>query len=157
EKADRPKNAGEVAAAVHAFRAEAEERAKQAELDRARAEVRAEEEAKTRREAQARAEAQKQARRAAVAEALAERKRRRVQVALACAVLVLVAGGGAVAWWLDKVATARKAREEQVRRSVMDSLDLAAGLRKQSKFGEARGTLAQAEKLAEGGPPDLLQ
>src|SRR5262249_674425 len=29
--------------------------------------------------------------------------------------------------------------------------------RKQSKFGEARGTLAQAEKLAEGGPPDLLQ
>src|SRR5262249_31143143 len=38
ERDGRPRNAGAVAEAVHAFRAEAEERARQAELDRVRAE-----------------------------------------------------------------------------------------------------------------------
>ena len=49
EPKDRPANAGEVAEAVAAFRADSERRARQAEMDRARAEVRNAEERKRRR------------------------------------------------------------------------------------------------------------
>jgi tetratricopeptide (TPR) repeat protein len=49
ERDDRPRNASEVAAAVAALRAAAEERAKQAEIDRAKAEVHAQEQRKRRR------------------------------------------------------------------------------------------------------------
>ncbi len=49
EVADRPANAGEVARAVAAFRADAERRARQAETDRATAEVKVAEERKRRR------------------------------------------------------------------------------------------------------------
>ena len=77
EQADRPADAGEVAAAVAGLRAAADERARQAELDRVRAEG---ERAK------------------AEAEAREQRKRRRVQLALAAAVGLLLAGGGAFAW-----------------------------------------------------------
>jgi tetratricopeptide (TPR) repeat protein len=94
---DRPRNAGEVAAAVHAFRAEAEERAKQAELDRVRAEG---ERAK------------------AEVEAREQKKRRRVQLALGAAVLGLWAAGGAFAWYLDRQASQRKA--EALQRQVED-------------------------------------
>ena len=73
EACDRPADAGEVARAVAALRADAERRARQAEMDRATTEVK-------------------------VAE---ERKRRRVWRALAAAVLALVAGAGFTAWWID--------------------------------------------------------
>src|SRR5262249_21307665 len=69
EKADRPADAGAVAAAVAGLRAEADERARRAEVDRAAAEARAQEEANTRRVAEEKAREQ--------------RKRRRVQQALA--------------------------------------------------------------------------
>jgi len=100
EQADRPADAGAVARAVAEFRAEAERRARQAELDRVRAEgdarvaeTRAAEEANTRREAQARA--------------ASERQRGRVQLALAGTLALLLAAGGAFAWWRDKQATER--------------------------------------------------
>jgi hypothetical protein len=81
EQADRPRNAGEVAAAVHTFRAEAEERARQAEVARGKAEVQAAE----------------------------QRKRRRVQAALGGAVVLLLAAGGAFAWWGERRAARNRA------------------------------------------------
>ena len=77
EREDRPRNAGEVAAAVHALRVEAEKRARCAEVERARAEVHAGE----------------------------QRKRRKVQLLLAGAVLLLLTGGGAFAWWNQRTRT----------------------------------------------------
>jgi tetratricopeptide (TPR) repeat protein len=164
DKAERPRNAAEVAAAVHAFRAEAEQRAVRAELDRVRAEGE---------------------RAAAEVEAREQRKRRKTQLALACAVLVLLAGGGAFAWWQDRQATDRKlsgeraeaerlridgdrkaaeARAEaeadfkarQARQGTNASLALAARLRGQHQFADAAGALAQAADLARSGAPELL-
>jgi tetratricopeptide (TPR) repeat protein len=91
EPDDRPRDAGEVAEAVAALRAAAEDRARRAELDRVRA---------------------------------AEwRKRRRVQAALAVTVGLLACGGGAVAWWQDRQATARRTQQER----NADALDALAG------------------------------
>jgi tRNA A-37 threonylcarbamoyl transferase component Bud32 len=79
--ADRPRTGGEVAEAISTLRADAERRARLAEMDRARTEVRSAE----------------------------ERKRRRVQRALAMAVLTLVAVAGVAAWWVDSVRAERRA------------------------------------------------
>lgn len=81
EPVDRPRDAGEVAEAVAALRAESEQRARQAEMDRARAEVKSAE----------------------------ERKRRRVQRALALSVMGLLAVAGIAGWWIDSVRSARRA------------------------------------------------
>jgi len=99
----RPRNAGEVARRVTAYRAGAQERLKAAELAWVEAQTRAEEETKRRavadelvREARARAEE--------------ERKRRRMTVALAASALVtlgLVSGGWA---YLEKQRQERSAR-----------------------------------------------
>jgi tetratricopeptide (TPR) repeat protein/tRNA A-37 threonylcarbamoyl transferase component Bud32 len=78
EKADRPRDGEEVAGAVDALRAAADERARRAELERERAEVRVVE----------------------------QRKRARLRLALAVAV-VLVAAGAAFAWWIDRHAAER--------------------------------------------------
>ena len=82
---DRPADGGEVAKAVAALRAAADDRAKRAELDRA----------------------------AAAAEAREQRKRRRVQLALAGAVGLLLAAGGGFAWWQDRQAGERRADRER--------------------------------------------
>src|SRR5439155_4962976 len=84
ETDDRPRDAGEVAAAVAALRADAERRLRQAEMDRARAEVKSAE----------------------------ERKRRRVKRALALSVLGLVAAVGVAAWWIDRERAQRRADQE---------------------------------------------
>ncbi len=81
DAADRPADAGEVAKAVAALRADAERRARQAEMDRATAEVKATE----------------------------GRKRRRVQRALAAAVIAIFAGAGIAGWWIDSEQTKRSA------------------------------------------------
>lgn len=78
--ADRPANGQVVAADVAAYRAGVEARLRQAETDRARAETRAAE----------------------------QTKRRRVQLALAVTLLAAITGGGAVAWWQERQATARR-------------------------------------------------
>ena len=82
---DRPTDGKAVADEVAAYRAAVDERLRKAETERAAAEARAAEEANTLREVEAR-----------IAE---QRKRRRVQVALACAVGLMLLGGGAFAWW----------------------------------------------------------
>jgi tetratricopeptide (TPR) repeat protein len=92
---DRPADAGAVAAAVRQLRADAEERARQAELDRVRAE----------------------------GKAVEQRKRRRVQLALLGAVGVILLGGGAVAWWQDKEATARHLETENRERAKREQAD----------------------------------
>ena len=84
EKADRPADGGEVARAVAALRAAADERARRAERDRA----------------------------AAAAEAREQRKRRRVQLALAGAVGLLLLAGGGFAWWQDRQAADRRLADE---------------------------------------------
>jgi tetratricopeptide (TPR) repeat protein len=77
EPAARPADGGEVATAVAGFRAAAEERARQAEVERAKAEVR-------------------------VAE---QRRKRRWQLVAAAAVGVIALGGLGFAWWQDSEAT----------------------------------------------------
>jgi hypothetical protein len=72
----RPRNAGEVATAVHAIRSAVEERARQAEFETVRLE----------------GERQK-----AELQAVEQRKRRRVQLALAGVVPVVAVGGGIAA------------------------------------------------------------
>jgi eukaryotic-like serine/threonine-protein kinase len=81
EPGDRPKDAGEVAQAISTLRADAEKRARQAEMERARAEVRSAE----------------------------ERKRRRVQRVLAMTILMLIAVAGFAAWWIESVRADRRA------------------------------------------------
>jgi tetratricopeptide (TPR) repeat protein len=87
EKADRPADAGAVAKAVAAVRADAEQRARKAELDKAAAEV----------------------------QVVEQRRRRRWQLALACSVFVILLGGGAFAWWENENIAQRQRREEQNR------------------------------------------
>jgi formylglycine-generating enzyme required for sulfatase activity len=92
---DRPANASEVATAVAALRAAADERARQAELEAVQLE----------------GERQK-----AELQAIEQRKRRRVQVALAGLVLVVAIGGGIAAILVqqqreqDRLATERQTR-----------------------------------------------
>jgi tetratricopeptide (TPR) repeat protein len=129
--ADRPTDAGEVAKAVAGFRAEAAERARQAEIQRARAEVAAAE----------------------------QRKRRRVQMALACAVAGLAAAGGLGLWWADRTAAERRrerevtaererlaaeAAAERGRLAASAGTALAADLRDKFRFAEAQIALDQA-------------
>jgi tetratricopeptide (TPR) repeat protein/tRNA A-37 threonylcarbamoyl transferase component Bud32 len=96
-KIARPPHAGEVAKAVADLRARADQRAKQAELDYVRAEGEREK---------------------AEVHASEQRKRRKVQMALAGAVLLLVMGAGAFAWWQEKQAALQKA--DAFRRQIQD-------------------------------------
>ena len=94
EKADRPKDAGEVVRAVAGLREAVEARARQAQLDRVRAEG---------------------DRRAAELAAAAERRRWRVVLAAAVAVgAVLAAGAGASAWQAVRATTAEREKGWQL-------------------------------------------
>src|SRR5439155_22256462 len=100
---------------------------------------------------------------AAEARAAEQRNRRKVQLALAAAVGLLLAGGGAFAWWQDKQAAGRRAFEserrlkaDQTRTGVRANLDQAAALRKQYRFREAGELLGTARRLAHSDAPDLL-
>jgi tetratricopeptide (TPR) repeat protein len=98
--ADRPADAGEVARAVGALRAEADERARRAELERVKAEGE---------------------RIAAELRAAEQRKRRRVQLALAGAVGLLLLAGLAFAWW----ARERHARNAEAVAVLLDQCEQA--------------------------------
>jgi tetratricopeptide (TPR) repeat protein len=91
---DRPRNAGEVAAAVTAHLQGVQERLRQSEVARCAAQARAEEEAKRR-------ELADQLAHEARARADAERTRRRLAVGLMASVVVLVAVIGGGAMWLE--------------------------------------------------------
>jgi tetratricopeptide (TPR) repeat protein len=138
---NRPSDAGEVARAVAEFRAAAEERAGQAEVDRVRAEG---ERAK------------------AEAESREQRKRRKVQLALAAAVVVLLLGGGAVAWWQQQQSaerdTERRLNDLANRHAAESALDLAeAAMRKENPvYGEIDAALDQADRrIMDGGTEPL--
>jgi len=164
DRDNRPQDANEVAKAVAGLRAEAEQRARQAELDRVRVEGQ-----------RAKAELQ-------VAEL---RKRRRVQLTLLATAMLLFGSIGAFAWWEDKRITdyklkdaersakdaERRAEEarlagerdaetrnkaRQARDGVNAGLALAADLRKQAKFRAAEAALTQAAELAKIGTLELL-
>jgi tRNA A-37 threonylcarbamoyl transferase component Bud32/tetratricopeptide (TPR) repeat protein len=95
EPAGRPADANAVAEAVAGLRADAEERARKAELDRARAEVQVAEQGKL----------------------------RKVQMALATVLLVVVAGAGAGAWWYQRQQVAVLARQMQTVSGVTAALE----------------------------------
>jgi serine/threonine-protein kinase len=105
DPSSRPRDAGEVARAVTAYRESVQARLRQAELETARAQVRASE----------------------------ERRRRRLALALAASVVgivVLLAGG----WnWLQRQKQARQERAERLVRAVEDDLGEAARLRDQAR------------------------
>jgi Flp pilus assembly protein TadD len=119
----RPRNAGEVAAAVSASLAAVEDRLRRAERERAAAEAKAAEEVNTRRLAEEKAAEQ--------------RKRRRAQRALLLCLVLLLFGGGAVAWWFDLQAAERRA--DVLRRLVED---------KQRAQEEARRAAVEQQRLA---------
>jgi tetratricopeptide (TPR) repeat protein len=132
EKAERPVDAGEVAKAVAALRVAADERARRAELDRARAE----------------------------AEAREQRRRRRVQLALAAAVGLLLAGGGAFAWWQDRQAARQRAEAaDRAARNSEALAQLLSACQDALRAGDAERAAAllnEAERrLPEGGADEL--
>jgi formylglycine-generating enzyme required for sulfatase activity len=126
ERADRPADAEEVARAVAALRAAADERARQAELDRVKAEG-------EKVAAELRIEAERQ-------KTEEQRKRRRVQLALAGFVVLVAVGGGIVANVVRQQASDKQRAEEA----------LAAESRRQADLRQARAdALAEALTTAE--------
>lgn len=127
---NRPKCAGEVAVTVATLRADADDRARRAELERARAELRAAE----------------------------QRRRRRVQFALAAAIGLLLLSGGAFAWWRDHQFVERagqQARNIDAIAALLDSceLSLQAGDAERADLA-----LEEAERrAAEWGQAELKQ
>jgi eukaryotic-like serine/threonine-protein kinase len=134
DKADRPRDAGEIAQAVAGLRARADERARQAELDRVRAE----------------------------AESREQRKRRRVQAALGVLLLAVAAMVAFGLWWEDR-RTANLARERGAERNAAQerlraSLDRASTALRQDRRGEAGAALDRAGELLDvADAPDLRE
>jgi eukaryotic-like serine/threonine-protein kinase len=131
EPADRPADAGAVAAAVAGLRAAADERARRAELERVRVEGE---------------------RAVAVAREAEQRKRRKVQLALAAAVLGLLLCGGAFAWWRNAQAQAGRERDARNAAAVAALLGQAEEALKAGDAAKAAVALEAARKRsAEGG------
>ena len=130
EKAARPADGGEVAAAVAALRQAADERARRAELDRVRAEGE---------------------RAAADLRAAEHRRRARLRLALAAALGLLVATGGALGWWADRQAADRHRAETdreaaELRRERAEAQGQAAEAR--LRFDAEQRAAADRERLA---------
>jgi serine/threonine-protein kinase len=124
EPGQRPRHAGEVAAAVTAYQNAVAERLRRAELAGAEARARAAEEHKTRAEAEARL--------------AAERRARRVMLGLAAVLLVGMAGLGAGGLWLQQQRAARLA--EQARIAAETERDVTAALQEaMARAAEAPG------------------
>ena len=120
EREERPRNAGEVAAAVGAYQAGVQEQLRQAELERARAEVKARE----------------------------ERKRRRLVLALALTLGVVLVLGGLFARWAELKQKELAYRKEHARQGVERTLAEARALRRRALWSEAEDALANAEDMA---------
>jgi tetratricopeptide (TPR) repeat protein len=125
EKGDRPADADEVARAVAALRAAADERARQAELGRVRSDGE---------------------RAAAEVRAAEYRRRARLRLALATAVAALVAVGGGSAWYLDRQAAAqeqeraRQAAEKEREQAEQERQKERARAEQERQAAEARAT-----------------
>jgi serine/threonine-protein kinase len=109
DRHDRPRDAGVLAAELIAYQESVEARLRQAELERTEAQVQAREEA----------------------------KRKQVQLALEAAVLLLVVGGMAVAWFVKESRQERQAETVQRRQDADSAATLA--------LNEARLLLGQAK------------
>jgi tetratricopeptide (TPR) repeat protein len=171
EPKERPRDAGEVARQVEAYRAGVEERARRAELERAAALAREEEARATAREAEAREAAEKRQAEEAEARAEAERRRadeserrvtaerraRRLTVGLAAAALVLVVAGGGAAWvWQQRRATAdaqTRLALEQGRSRLKDGWESSDVAKLEAAATEADKAL----KLAQNGAGETLR
>jgi tetratricopeptide (TPR) repeat protein len=125
----RPRNAGEVAAAIEAFQTGMQERLRTAELERVRAEVRGAE----------------------------ERKRRRLTVGLAVAVIVVLGFIGTGAWWVDRQQAEEQRRADDQRRSVEAALEQTVALMREERWEAAKGAFRLAEgQLDESTGTELL-
>jgi len=128
DPADRPTDAGAVAEAMTAYRRGVEARLREAERERAAAEVKAAE----------------------------QRKRRRVQGWLTAAVALLLAGGGAFAWYADRQANARRAelsvRAGSARDALGAALDQAEKSLRIDRPAEADIALAEASRRLDADP-----
>jgi serine/threonine-protein kinase len=146
---DRPRDAGEVAAAVTAFQNSAAERLRQAELAHAAEVARTE-------EAQATAAQERKAREAAQARVVAERQARRLTLGLAASVLALVTVGAVGGLWVQRQRAAQSAEAVRQREAVETALDKARDLGEHGRWAEARAVLEQTrDRLGEAGPEDL--
>jgi serine/threonine-protein kinase len=134
DRADRPRDAGAVAAAAAAYEEGVQQRLRQAELERARAQVKEAE----------------------------ERKRRRLAVGLAAAGLALVSlatGGGL---WFLHVQTERRTEAERQEQALRQKVDVAltqgVSLRQGFHFQQGRELLEEArQQLSLTGMDDLRQ
>jgi superkiller protein 3 len=171
EPEGRPRHAGEVARAIETYLANVEERARQAELERASAEARAEEakvtarieqarareaesreaaEKKQAEEAQARATAEQARAIEAERRAAAERRARRLTLGMAAVVLLLLAGGGTVAWiaMYRTEEAGRKARDRM--EQAQQLLDRGWEHNDLRTLADARTNADQATEIARG-------
>ena len=137
ELADRPRDAGEVAAAVAAYRAGVDERVRRAEVERAAAQARAEEARVT---------------------AAAERRARRLTLGLATTALLLVVAGGGGVWLLQQQHAASVARRQGIDEKTRLTMDRARSLLAAAweahdarKLAEARAEADKASELALSG------
>jgi tetratricopeptide (TPR) repeat protein len=134
---DRPRDAGEVAAAVTAYQNSVVERLRQADLAHA-AEVARTEEAK--------------------ATAAQERKARRLTLGLAACVLALITVGAAGGLWVQRQWAAQSFETLRQRQAVGTALEKASELRQRGRWAEALAVLDQTrDRLGEAGPADLRQ
>jgi superkiller protein 3 len=128
EPADRPRDAGVVAARVSAYLAAVQERQRAAEVEHAGTQARAE---------------------AAAAKAAAQRHARRLLLGLAAAALLLVAVGGTAAWALHRHRAAVRDRQLQADREVGAALQRARGLLEEGWQAHDLARLEQANAEAQ--------
>jgi tetratricopeptide (TPR) repeat protein len=99
---------------------------------------------------QERLQAAQRERAVALAREIEQRKRRKVQLALAVALVALLVGGGAFAWWQNEEANARQATDLQ--RQFDDEQRLAAERNRLSRNAEGvAALLGQAEEALKAG------
>jgi serine/threonine-protein kinase len=128
--ADRPANAGVVAAEVTKHLAEAEERARQAEI----------------RAVEERAELERERQHAA----WARRARGRTRIVAAALLLAFLAGGGSFLWLKDR----RAARGERTATRVAEVMERAERLRGEKQWGEALQAAKEAADATRAGDAD---